>query len=100
MPENKFVPADQLLPAEILNSLSEGAVRLYSKIWHLMAKKQKTEVWVSDNAASVTARVDFDQLASAKSELVRSGLITIRQGRWPAEDPPNICHQYKFAATT
>jgi hypothetical protein len=96
MTESTYRSAEELLSTESLDVLSKEAVRLYVKVWNLMAKKNSTAVWLSDNGASISGRVDFDQVPRAKRELVEAGLFTIRPGKWPAEDPPNICNRYEF----
>jgi hypothetical protein len=90
--------AAQLLPEEIRNYLSPDSIALYVRIWNLMNKKERTDIWISDRAVSICARVDIDRLEQAKQQLTDVGLFTIKHGKWPKDDPPNICNQYIFAA--
>ena len=93
-----YVGPDLSLPDEVRDALSEGAIKIYSKLWNLMRRKDKTDIWISDSALSISARVDFDLLESAKNELIDAGLFTFKEGKWPKEDPIKICHRYRFAA--
>jgi hypothetical protein len=95
----EYRDAAQLLPEEIRDFLSRDATALYIKIWNLMNRKDRQDIWISDRALSITARVDFDRLELAKQQLVDVGLLRIRLGKWPMDDPINVCHQYLFAAS-
>lgn len=92
----QYQNAQRLLPEEIRNHLSPAAVALYVRLWNLAAKKICNEIWVSDKAASVMARVDIDLLPQARDEVEQIGLWSIKYGNWPRDDQPNICHKYKF----
>lgn len=43
------------------------------------------------------SRIDCDNLQQAKQELVDVGLFTIKEGKWPLHDKPNVCNCYRFA---
>jgi hypothetical protein len=94
----KYFSPERILPKEILDHLSLDSTKLFVKVWNLMNKKSCTEVWLSDKAASVMSRVDIDELWLAKQQLVEVGLFEIKHGRWPMDDPENICHRYRFVA--
>jgi hypothetical protein len=94
--EYRYENAQRLLPDEIRNHLSREATALYVRMWNLAAKKVTNEVWVSDKAASVMSRIDVDLLSQARGEVEQVGLWEIKFGIWPQDDPPNICHRYKF----
>jgi hypothetical protein len=96
---NNFIPARHFLSEECLEYLSPEAIRGFEKIWSLMLRKERPAVWISDGALSVMARIDFDLVSQVKDELQTAGIITIRQGKWPADDPPRICHEYRFVVT-
>jgi len=91
--------AVQLLPKEIRNHLTRDATALFVKVWNLMNKKERSDIWISDRAISICARVDIDRLYLAKQQLIDVGLLRIKPGKWPQDDPINICHQYVFAAS-
>ena len=95
----EFRNATELLSPNHLRTLSKEAVRIYQRVWNLMARKNRDDIWISDHALSISARVDFDGVANAKQELTEAGLFRIRSGRWPAGDPPNICHEYRFVSS-
>jgi len=96
--DTKWLGPQLLLPDEIRTSLSKEAVLVYVKLWNKMRIKEKTDIWISDRVLSVSAHVDYDLIPQVKRELVSSGLFEIKEGKWPAEDPPNICHRYRFSA--
>ena len=98
MQQTEFISAKLSLPEEILNHLTEDATRLYTKVWNLMRIKNRTQIWLSDKAASIVSRVDIDELHLAKQQLEDVGLFEIKPGRWSENDPVNICHRYRFAA--
>ena len=92
-----FIKPSLILPREILSYLSPDAVRLYGNIWNLMRRKDCDHVWLSDRGASIMSRIDCDNLQQAKQELVDVGLFTIKEGKWPLHDKPNVCNCYRFA---
>jgi len=44
--------AVQLLPKEIRNHLTRDATALFVKVWNLMNKKERSDIWISDRAIS------------------------------------------------
>lgn len=96
MTELTYHSVEESLSKECLHSLPEDASQLYSWLWRLMNRKGRTNLWVSDRAASIGAQVAFEDIPRAKVALEAAGLFVIRPGRWPADDPPNICHLFKF----
>jgi hypothetical protein len=97
-PQYVYTPVDVLLPQELFNLLSPESRRAYEKVWNLMSKKGRDNVWLSDHALSVSARVPYRNIKQAKAELEQAGLLKIRCGQWPADDPQNVCNEYRFVA--
>jgi hypothetical protein len=60
--------------------LSQPAQKLYCAIWHMMATKQATELWLPDAEASTRSRVLIQHIPAAQSELANGGLMLLVPG--------------------
>jgi DNA replication initiation complex subunit (GINS family) len=79
-PAYKFLQASEILPREILTTLTPEAQKLYQTVWNRFRDDRKTTLMMFDVDVSNRSRLRPERLVAAQSELVRANLLAMTPG--------------------